>query len=85
MQSAIDEVTHVLEIDEKKPWSPDVKATDEVLNRVFRLFFKKLDLPLTFRKSDYHTLAGLVPKDDIDPEITEKLDAIARVAEGALT
>ena len=80
MRESIAEVTHVLEIDEKSPWSPDVKATDEVLDRVFRVFFKKLKLPITFRKSDYHVLAKLVPKDDIDPEITEKLDAIVEVA-----
>jgi energy-coupling factor transporter ATP-binding protein EcfA2 len=80
MREAIDEVTRVLEIDETSPWSHDVKATDEVLDRIFRVFFKKLKLPITFRKSDYHVLAKLVPKDDIDPEITEKLDAIVEVA-----
>ena len=80
MREAVDEVTHMLEIDEKSPWSHDVKATDDVLDRVFRIFFKKPQLPLTFRKSNYHSLAKLVPKDKIDPEITEKLDAIVEVA-----
>ncbi len=60
MREAIGEVTRLLEIDESVPWSPDVKASDEVLDRVFRLFFKKLELPLQLRKSDYHVLAGLV-------------------------
>ena len=83
MTKAIGEVTRLLEIDELHPWSPDVKATDEVLDRVFRLFFKRLGLPLTFRKPDYHVLAGLVPRDKIDPEITEKLDAIVQVAKRA--
>ena len=80
MREAIDEVASLLEIDEKSPWSHDVKATDEVLDRVLRVFFKKLELPLTFRKSDYHVLARLVPKGNVDPEIAQKLDAIVEVA-----
>ncbi len=80
MREAIADVTKLLEIDELNPWSPDVKASDEVLDRVFRLFFKKLELPLQLRKSDYHILAGMVPKENLDGEITEKLDAIMDVA-----
>jgi ABC-type lipoprotein export system ATPase subunit len=80
MEKAIAEVTHLLEIDEKSPWSPDVKATDEVLDRIFRVFFKEIGLPLSFRKRDYHLLAGFLSKLQIDPEVIEKLDAIAAVA-----
>ena len=80
MRDAIADVTKLLEIDDLDPWSPDVKATDQVLDRVFRLFFKKLKLPLQLRKSDYHILASLVPKESLDGEITEKLDAIVAVA-----
>lgn len=83
MAESIAEVSKLLEIDEKYIWSPDVKASDEVLDRVFRLYFKKLQLPLQLRKADYHVLAGLVPKDKLDGEIIEKLDAIALVAEAA--
>jgi predicted transcriptional regulator len=32
------------------------------------------------RKTDYHTLAPLVARTDLDPEVVEKLDAIAGVA-----
>ena len=80
MRDAIADVTKLLEIDDLDPWSPDVKATDQVLDRVFRLFFKKLKLPLQLRKSDYHILASLVPKERLDGEIREKLDAIVAVA-----
>lgn len=80
MRGAIEEVTKLLEIDDLDPWSSDVKASDHVLDRVFRLFVKKLKLPLQLRKSDYHILAGLVPKENLDGEITEKLDAIVAVA-----
>lgn len=80
MEKAIAEVTHLLEIDEKSPWSPDVKATDEVLDRIFRVFFKEIHLPLSFRKRDYHLLAGFLAKQQIDPEIGAKLDAIVQTA-----
>jgi len=80
MEKAIADVTHLLEIDEKSPWSPDVKATDEVLDRIFRVFFKEINLPLSFRKRDYHLLAGFLSKQQIEQEIVEKLDAIVETA-----
>jgi hypothetical protein len=65
------------------PWSPDTKATDEFLDPLFRKFFVRLGLPLTFRKSDYHVLAKLATRDAIDPDVTAKLDAIVAVAKKA--
>jgi hypothetical protein len=35
------------------------------------------------QKTDYHELAHLVPRDQIDPEIREKLDRILDVASRA--
>lgn len=83
MRESIAEVTKLLDIDEKNIWSPDVKASDEVFDRVFRLYFKKLELPLQLRKADYHVLASLVLRDRLDPEIADKLDAIVSVAKAA--
>lgn len=83
MEDAIGEVTHFLEIDEKSPWSSEVKASDEVLDRIFRIFFKKLNLPLSFRKRDYHLLTGFLSKQQIDQEVVEKLDAIVATANRA--
>jgi ABC-type lipoprotein export system ATPase subunit len=80
MEKAIADVTHLLEIDEKSPWAPDVKATDEVLDRIFRVFFKEINLPLSFRKRDYHLLAGFLSKQQIELEVVEKLDAIVETA-----
>lgn len=64
-------------------WSPDIKATDEFLDPLFDKYFEKLGLPNLIKKSDYHILARLVPKDKIDHEIVEKLDAIVEVAKKA--
>ncbi len=84
MREAISEVTLALAtLGKPGPWSPDIKATDECLDVVFRKYFEKLDLPLQLRKSDYHILARLVPGDRLDPEIVKKLDIIASVAKTA--
>lgn len=81
MKESIAEVSQALTtLGKPSPWSADIKATDEFLDPLFKSYFKKLRLPLTFRKAYYHELAHLVPLNEIDPEIREKLDAIARVA-----
>ena len=84
MRDAIAEVTQALRtLGKPDPWSSDIKASDEFLDPLFRKYFAKLQLPLRFRKSDYHVLARLVPQDELDAEVREKLDAIVVVAEKA--
>jgi len=84
MRESIQQVSAALATLEKPdPWSPDVKASDDFLDPLFRAYFKKLELPLLMRKGSYHELATLVPADKIDPEVIEKLDAIVEVAERA--
>ncbi|HSZ57712.1 MAG TPA: AAA family ATPase [Tepidisphaeraceae bacterium] len=85
MREAIAEVSAALRtLGKPDPWSADIKATDEFLDPVFKTFFSKLGLALTFRKSDYHVLARLVPAERIDPEVVEKLDKIVEVARRAI-
>ena len=57
-----------------------IKASDDFLDPLFQSFFEKLSLPNLLRKTDYHVLARLVPKDKIDPEVIVKLDGIVEVA-----
>jgi ABC-type taurine transport system ATPase subunit len=84
MTECIEEIAQAREtLGEPSVWSPDIKASDEFLDKLFVRYFKKLDLPNLMNKSDYHVLAHLVPKDKIDPEIIEKLDAIVEVAKQA--
>lgn len=84
MAEAIAEVSQALEtLGRPGPWSPDVKASDDFLDPVFERYFRKLGLPNLMRKSDYHLLASLVARDQIPPEIAEKLDAVVRVAANA--
>jgi hypothetical protein len=84
MRESIQEVTEALKtLGKPDPWSPDIKVTDDFLNPLFRKFFSKLALPLSFRKSDYHVLASLVRRERIDAEVVAKLDAILAVARSA--
>ncbi len=84
MRESIAEVQEALRVyRDDEAWSPDIKATDDFLDPLFRAYFKRLGLQLSFRKSNYHELAELVPKDELDPEVTEKLDMIVAVAKQA--
>jgi len=84
MREAIAEVSTALKtLGRPDPWSPDIKASDDFLDPLFKKYFEKLGLPNLLRKTDYHILARLVPREKIDPEVVEKLDAIATVAQKA--
>lgn len=62
------------------PWSADAKVSDDFLKPLFGEYFSRVGLPSLLAKKSFHELADLVPDDEMDPEITEKLDAIAAVA-----
>ncbi len=62
------------------PWDPDVKASDDFLTPLFADYFGRLGLPNVMPKKSFHVLARHVPRDEIDAEIREKLDIVARVA-----
>ena len=84
MKQSIRQVEEALQTFEKPgPWTPDVKASDDFLDPLFRMYFKKLGMKLRMRKGSYHELAALVPREKIDPEVNEKLDAIVAVARRA--
>ncbi|MEW5879736.1 MAG: AAA family ATPase, partial [Pseudomonadota bacterium] len=81
MVEAIDEIARALAaLGKPEPSSPDLKASDDFLDPLFRRFFEKLELPNLMAKTDYHTLAPFVRAQDIDPEVREKLDRIVEVA-----
>lgn len=83
MRDAIQEVTSALRTLGKDAWSPDLKVTDEFLNPLFDAYFRKLNLPNLLRKSTYYVLAKYVSREQIDPEVIEKLDAILETAKKA--
>lgn len=84
MRECIQEVSTALQtLGRPGPWSPDVKASDDFLRPLFDRFFEELSLPNLLRKTDYHALARLVPKDKLDAEVVAKLDGIVAVARKA--
>ena len=84
MDEAISETEAELETRGKKsPWGSDLKVSDEFLTPLFRNFFNRLGLPNLVAKKSFHVLAEHVPEASISPEVREKLDAIATVAQEA--
>ena len=84
MNKSINEISDALKVLRKiDPWSSNIKATDDFLNPLFEKYFEKLRSENLLRKSGYYLLADLVPKEKIDSEIVEKLDAILKIAKKA--
>ena len=84
MVACIEELEKALAITGKpSPWSPDIKVTDDFLDPLFKNYFTRLGLPQLIYKRDYHMLATHLEAAEIDPEIAEKLEAIAVVADQA--
>ncbi|MEW5946708.1 MAG: AAA family ATPase [bacterium] len=65
------------------PWDSDFKASDDFLTPLFENYYQKLGLPNMMAKKNFHELARFVPKEKINPEVREKLDAIVEVAKRA--
>lgn len=63
------------------PWDENTKVSDDFLIPLFEAYFDRLGLPNLMRKRSFYELAAHVPLDEIDPEVTDKLDAIARTAD----
>jgi hypothetical protein len=82
MDEAIKEVRGALAtLGRPDPWGADAKVSDDFLGPVFMAFYGKLGLQQTLmRKTDFHTLARFVPKESLDPEVSEKLDRIVEVS-----
>jgi energy-coupling factor transporter ATP-binding protein EcfA2 len=81
MQECLDDLVPRAALrDSSDPWWIDTKASD-FLDRLFKTFYKKLGIPNLMNKSDYHVLARHVPREQIDPEVSQVLDVIYEVAE----
>jgi len=56
MQDAITEIESAQRSLGRDIWSADIKATDDVLDPIFRRYYTETKQPLLFRKADYHRL-----------------------------
>ena len=85
MEKKIEEIEKAREtLGQESPWSPDIKVTDEFLDRLFETVFDELKIPNLMQKTNYHTLVQYVSSDHIDPEVTKVLDSILEVANKAV-
>lgn len=81
MMQSIDEVEAALrQLGKGMPWDPNTKVSDEFLTPLFRNYFARLELPNLMAKKSFYELARYLDVEEIDPEVVEKLDAIAAVA-----
>ncbi len=76
MEAALAQVEAAQETLGRDAWGDDIKASEEVLPAVFRLFYKALGLRNEMNKADFHELVAYVDPSDIDPEVTSVLDRI---------
>ncbi len=84
MEESINEVQKGMDIYGKgSPWDFNTKVSDDFLEPLFKIYFKKLTLYNIMAKKNFNELAYLVPVEKIDHEIKEKLDAIVQVANSA--
>jgi len=84
MQESIKEVSQALEtLGKGSPWDTNTKVSDDFLAPLFEKYFKKIGLPNVMAKKNFHEIARLVPKEKLDAEIREKLDAIVKTERSA--
>ena len=84
MRSSIREIEAAMStLNRGSPWSVDTKVSDDFLTPVFEKFFTSLGLPNIMQKKSFYELANHVPLSEIDQEVIDKLDAIARTATNA--
>jgi len=84
MEETISELIPPLALaDRNDPWWRDTKASDDFLDRLFERFFARLGSSNLMRKTNYHRLARFVPKDLIDAEVIEVLDAVRQLSSRA--
>ena len=81
MNRCIDELEAALsQLGKGSPWDADMKISDEFLTPLFRNYFTRLELPNLMAKKSFYELAGFLEPHEVDPEVVQKLDAIAAVA-----
>ena len=84
MQEAVRHIESALQaLDKADPWGTDIKASDDFLGPVFKRYFEILGLANPMAKKSFYELVSYMPAGDMPSEISDKLDAIAAVAERA--
>jgi len=81
MEECIRQIVPPIAIENRNDtWWIKTKLSDDFLERIFELYFKKLGLINTFRKSNYHQLVTSLEPNEILPEVIDKLNSIIDIA-----
>jgi len=77
MENAIKNlIAPVYVTDRSDPWWKTEKASENIIGRVLAKFYKDIGLPVQMSKGDYYQLVAFMNPDEVDPEVTEKLDSL---------
>lgn len=80
MQESIKENTAPAYLKDKKHiWWSDCKMSEDYLPLIFNDFYKKIGIINTFNKGRFYELIEFLKSEEIDKEITEKLDEIYEI------
>ncbi|MCL4557979.1 MAG: AAA family ATPase [Deltaproteobacteria bacterium] len=69
--------------DTSNDWWINTKISDDILDKLFREFYKKINQPIQMRKGNYYQLIDFMKPEEINDEVKEKLDLINSVAKKA--
>jgi len=84
MKKSIERISGAMEaLGKGNPWNDDTKVSDDFLTPLFKDYFSRLELYNVMDKKSFYELARFITKEQIDPEVKKKLDAIVRVSSGA--
>ncbi|MEY4978854.1 MAG: hypothetical protein RLZZ352_1124 [Pseudomonadota bacterium] len=85
MQEAIHDIETALQTLGEDLWSPQRKASEQVLPQILARYHRKMpnDPRLPMSKGSYHTLIEYQLAAEIDPQVSAMLDAILQVARNA--
>ena len=85
MAELIDEIEAVLlRANLGSPWDGNMKVSERFFELLFRDFAEKTGMAVRLPKSDFHFLVEYIQPEEIDPEVTDVLDAIAELAANAV-
>ncbi len=78
-----DYIPGVAKKDKMNEWWNTTKMSDDFLDKVFRDFYKKINSVILMDKSRYYKLVSMAKPEEIDKEVSEKLDSILKIAKKA--
>ena len=76
MSAALAEIERASATFARDPWGDDVKASEDVLSPLFRLFYARLGLKNEMNKNDFHALITYMRPEEVDREVIDVLDRI---------